>query len=672
MADLAKEQGNFLSSASTASTNDLDTEVVIHTDVFDPCSNPVDENSTELKEKTDHGFESLPNTSTAEGHDHVESVEYAVGVDEKYENQESVAKRMSLDFEEETQREDTIKPGGFYIDEKTQEIEFRHRFLQQQEQLYQAQQKQLQRQERVGCLNEEARFPKSNFQSLKTMEPEMQSYQKDPHRDVPQITKASSEEKLGDGLRKLSFMKYFTAEVFSGKLMELEEEKYTERRQKVYTFMKIPREFEKLMVFGFMLCLDCFLFMFTFLPVRLVVALYKIITGLLFCRTSRMLQPVQMCDLLKGSILVTCWLLLTHVDFSVLYHTVRGQSVIKLYVIYNMLEIADRLFSSVGQDILDALFWTATEPKDRRREHIGIIPHFVMAVVYVFFHAVLVLFQAICLNVAVNSHNKALLVIMVSNQFVELKGSVFKRFEKNNLFQMACSDIRERFYYIVLVVIVTLRNLTEFNWNAEHLYVICPYLLAVLSSEYFVDWIKHAFITKFNNIPVEVYCEYRALLAEDATSSRQKNAHNDHFDLVSRRMGFIPLPLGSLVIREVAQSVKIHGLGGMFLVLATFFFLTSVKVLNSIIFLGKATQYVKQKQDVETENKQHSNQASSQNLKAQVSVTLLDSSQSSSTSLVGEKQDPGPRGAGEQTKQRAKTLAEIDRYTLCSKEIVVF
>lgn len=40
-----------------------------------------------------------------------------------------------------------------------------------------------------------------------------------------------------------------------------------------------------------------------------------------------------------GSILVTCWLFLTHVDFSVLYHTVRGQSVIKLYVIYNMLEV---------------------------------------------------------------------------------------------------------------------------------------------------------------------------------------------------------------------------------------------------------------------------------------------------------------------------------------------
>lgn len=204
MADLAKEQGKFHFPASTASTNDLDTEVVIHRDIFYPCSNPDDENSTELKEKTEHGFESLPNTSTAEGRDHVESVEYAVGVGEKYENKESVAKRISLDFEEETQLEDTLKPGGFYIDEKTQEIEFRHRFLQQQEQLYQAQQKQLQRQERVGCLNEDARFPKSNFQSLKTMEPEMQSYQKNPDRDVPQIAKASSEEKLSDGLRSKS------------------------------------------------------------------------------------------------------------------------------------------------------------------------------------------------------------------------------------------------------------------------------------------------------------------------------------------------------------------------------------------------------------------------------------------------------------------------------------
>ena len=100
--------------------------------------------------------------------------------------------------------------------------------------------------------------------------------------------------------------------------------------------------------------------------------------------------------------------------------------------------------------------------------------------------------------------------------------------------------------------------------------------------------------------------------------------------------------------------------------------LTSVKVLNSIIFLGKATQYVKQKQDLEVANARQDNLASSRILKAQESVTMLDSTQSYSASLVGERRDIGPGGAGEHTKKPAKTLAEIDRYTLCNKEIVVF
>ena len=32
-----------------------------------------------------------------------------------------------------------------------------------------------------------------------------------------------------------------------------------------------------------------------------------------------------------------------------MYHVVRGQAVIKLYIFYNMLEVADKLLSSFGQ-----------------------------------------------------------------------------------------------------------------------------------------------------------------------------------------------------------------------------------------------------------------------------------------------------------------------------------
>lgn len=49
------------------------------------------------------------------------------------------------------------------------------------------------------------------------------------------------------------------------------------------------------------------------------------------------------------------------------------------------------------------------------------------------------IYQLIALNVAVNSYDHALLTLLVSNQFVEIKGSVFKKFEKDNLFQITCA-----------------------------------------------------------------------------------------------------------------------------------------------------------------------------------------------------------------------------------------
>lgn len=170
---------------------------------------------------------------------------------------------------------------------------------------------------------------------------------------------------------------------------------------------------------------------------------------------------------ISGLILLICCIAMNSLDLSILYHIVRGQSVIKLYVIYNMLDvslitskslsiknnfytnmvtwsvqsrsihkdrihhppswhtsvygfhqgewlievlirlllctrespnylwieveffdwisslqIADRLFSSIGQDTLDALFWTAAEPR-QKRSCIMIALHFVLASVYV-------------------------------------------------------------------------------------------------------------------------------------------------------------------------------------------------------------------------------------------------------------------------------------------------
>ena len=98
-----------------------------------------------------------------------------------------------------------------------------------------------------------------------------------------------------------------------------------------------------------------------------------------------------------------------------------------------------------------------------------------------------------------------------------------------------------------------------------------------------------------------------------------------------------------------------------------------MKVLNSIIFLGKATQYVKEEKNKEFVRGRQSSQVSARTLETQVSATLLDSAQCSSISLVDEKRKTGKTAENnKKAKPHEKTLAEIDRYTLCNKEIVVF
>ncbi|VDQ12149.1 unnamed protein product [Trichobilharzia regenti] len=51
------------------------------------------------------------------------------------------------------------------------------------------------------------------------------------------------------------------------------------------------------------------------------------------------------------------------------------------------------------------------------------------------------------------------------NHFVELKGNVFRKMGKTNLFQIACADVRERFHYCIWLFIIVGRNMNENGWN---------------------------------------------------------------------------------------------------------------------------------------------------------------------------------------------------------------
>ena len=82
-------------------------------------------------------------------------------------------------------------------------------------------------------------------------------------------------------------------------------------------------------------------------------------------------------------------------DASRMYHSIRGQSAIKLYVIYNVLEVFDRLFSALGQDILECLFSKETLDRDGKGRSKLMRPFWlwVLALVYVVIHSTALFYQ---------------------------------------------------------------------------------------------------------------------------------------------------------------------------------------------------------------------------------------------------------------------------------------
>ncbi|XP_058789779.1 transmembrane anterior posterior transformation protein 1 homolog isoform X2 [Phymastichus coffea] len=344
-----------------------------------------------------------------------------------------------------------------------------------------------------------------------------------------------SEKELPTMTKKyVSFGEFLQIELTRGYQLEHEEQRFSARREKIYSFFKIPREVEKFMIYGFFQCADSFLYVYTFLPLRFIMAVWAIIIrrvkqfiGKKQCckQKKEYLTSAEICDLLKGIVVFSCWIITWKVDTSMMYHLVKSQSVIKLYIFYNMLEVGDRLFSAFGQDTIDALLWTATEPRSKIRsmhsQHLGTLPHLFFAVVYVLLHSILVLFQATTLNVAINSSNKALLTIMMSNN------------------------------------------------------------------------VKHAFITRFNELCSIVYREYTVSLAYDMAQTRQETACSDPSDLVARRMGFIPLPLSVAIARVLCSTLTPSAKPmNILLIILAYLILTTLRIFINLMILGPACDLI--------------------------------------------------------------------------------
>jgi transmembrane anterior posterior transformation protein 1 len=423
------------------------------------------------------------------------------------------------------------------------------------------------------------------------------------------------------------------------------------KRRGVYNLVQVPMRLEKLLFFTVCICADEFLFLFTLLPIRCAVAVVSMLCVTMLslvryvdrsvrrsgwrlvsskpssplgtstqhaaCRVDRY-RVSSVIDLMHLSIFVFTSVVLSSFDISYIYHNIRGQSVIKLYVLFNVMEIFDRLCCSFGVDILDSLGWTtasavnyintresqrsAGQNRTSRAKSGGlgenavcappfrgfvllarVAVDYLITLVYVCLHATILVVWVVTLNVAINTQNNALLTLLVSNNFVELKGSVFKSYKVQNLFQIACSDGVERFQLTIFLAVM----LVYARGDRKLLMTWCIIFLC----EVIVDWIKHAFVTKFNRIPHRAYQQFSAVICRDIVQARKNSAVRSIGGTgVAKRVGFVSLPLGALVVRMAAAGVS--RLPPLVPVLI-FLLMLTVKVTLSVALLGHAVRRLK-------------------------------------------------------------------------------
>lgn len=304
------------------------------------------------------------------------------------------------------------------------------------------------------------------------------------------------------------------------------------------------------MVFAFLCCLDVFLHVFTYLPCRFIAAAFALAKRAIQGRKASVFHRVQLYDLIRGVIVIVSALVLTYVQISRVYHYIRGEAAIRLYVIFNILEILDRLFCSIGQDAMDSLYRVIRDtPHEYRR--LGF--YAVVAIFYVVAHSTVLFVQIVTLNVAINSKNNALLTLLVSNNLVELKASIFKRFESENLFQMSCSDAVERFHLFLFLCLICLQDAESWQSAVNFL----PTAVIVYTGECAVDWVKHLFVTKFNRLHGDTYLQFTTILSHDVIVARRRmRASLDPTHSSVRRMGFASLPLACVLVRVVSNRMR--------------------------------------------------------------------------------------------------------------------
>eukprot|EP00796_Vickermania_ingenoplastis_P002158 gene2158-1327_t len=130
-------------------------------------------------------------------------------------------------------------------------------------------------------------------------------------------------------------------------------------------------------------------------------------------------------------------------------------------------------------------------------------------------HALCLLLVAVTLNVAINADANSLLALLISNNFNELKSTIFKKYTPESLHSVCVVDAIERLQYVILFFVICMQYVGE---KFNELAILDA--IAILSVEVLIDFAKLLFCCRFNGIPSSVLRSYTELSLLDLASEK--------------------------------------------------------------------------------------------------------------------------------------------------------
>ncbi|GMS78797.1 hypothetical protein PENTCL1PPCAC_972, partial [Pristionchus entomophagus] len=107
---------------------------------------------------------------------------------------------------------------------------------------------------------------------------------------------------------------------------------------------------------------------------------------------------------------------------------------------------------------------------------------------------------------------------------------MFKKFTKANLFQMASSDVRERFHTMALLFVVDIRNMKAVSWNID-LFAMMPNLRVRAGAKMIANYGDAVLTSKFAKILLEKIfftLDFTITIAFDVVKIREESAFSDY------------------------------------------------------------------------------------------------------------------------------------------------